>query len=427
MTYQQTIDYLYSSTPMFHKQGTAAYKEGLENTLALDKYFGHPHENYKTIHVAGTNGKGSTSSMLAAYLQTLGYKVGLYTSPHIHSFRERIRVNGEMIPEQEVVDFVENHKSFFEPLQPSFFEITTALAFHYFAKAEVEIAVVEVGLGGMLDCTNIIRPVLSVITNIAHDHTNLLGETLHEIATQKAGIIKYRVPVVIGEAHSDTLPVFMMTASQANTSLHLAETSVKDDELQPYIEACERKGDYQAKNIRTALAAVKLLNEEGISTDLEAFKEALKNITSLTGLIGRWQIISEKPTTIIDTGHNPAGWQYLSAQLKRTIEQKRGEWIEAKEAGPSPQLRIVFGMVDDKDLYAVLSLLPKNARYYFTQADSHRAIPAKKLQHIAYGYDLRGNAYPNAQDAYEAANAEASENDSLFIGGSNYIIPRIND
>ena len=299
MNYQETIDYLYNATPMFHVVGSAAYKEGLENTLALDEYFGSPHKNYLTIHVAGTNGKGSCSSMLASYLQTLGYRVGLYTSPHIYSFRERIRVNGEMIPEQEVVDFVENHRNFFEPLQPSFFELTTALALKYFEKASVDIAVIEVGLGGKLDCTNIIHPILSVITNIGLDHTALLGNSLAQIATQKAGIIKRGVPVVIGETTPETKTVFETEAANVGADIHFAEEETSSAIAEEYFNQCELQGNYQLPNIRTVLTAVKLFKSIGLRSDIELFKLSLQNITKNTGLMGRWQKIGNSPTTII--------------------------------------------------------------------------------------------------------------------------------
>ncbi|MCF0208421.1 MAG: bifunctional folylpolyglutamate synthase/dihydrofolate synthase, partial [Bacteroidaceae bacterium] len=318
MNYQETIDYLYNATPMFHVVGSAAYKEGLENTLALDEYFGSPHKNYLTIHVAGTNGKGSCSSMLASYLQTLGYRVGLYTSPHIYSFRERIRVNGEMIPEQEVVDFIENHRNFFEPLQPSFFELTTALALKYFEKASVDIAVIEVGLGGKLDCTNIIHPILSVITNIGLDHTALLGNSLAQIATQKAGIIKRGVPVVIGETTPETKTVFETEAANVGADIHFAEEETSSAIAEEYFNQCELQGNYQLPNIRTVLTAVKLFKSIGLRSDIELFKLSLHNITKNTGLMGRWQKVGDSPTTIIDTGHNEAGWLYVSQMLAAT-------------------------------------------------------------------------------------------------------------
>lgn len=413
MTYAETIDYLYNATPMFHKVGSAAYKEGLENTLALDKHFGHPHRKYLTIHVAGTNGKGSCSSMLASYLHTLGYKVGLYTSPHLFSFRERIRVNGEMIPEKEIVDFVESHRSFFEPLMPSFFEITTALAFKYFEKAGVDIAVIEVGLGGKLDCTNIIHPILSIITNISLDHTALLGNTLAEIATQKAGIMKKDVPVIIGETTPETRPVFSDIATETGSDIYFAEQITSKKDVEEYFEVCELKGTYQQKNLRTVLTAVRLFESIGLPTNKEKFKLSLQNISKNTGIMGRWQTVSTQPKTIIDTGHNAAGWEYVSKMLEEEYES-----LKANGA----TLRMVFGMVDDKDLNAVLKMLPKNAEYYFTQADSHRAIPAEKVKTEAEKFGLTGRFFTKAHEAYEAAKQDASNDDMIFIGGSNYII-----
>jgi len=413
MNYKETIDYLFNSTPMFHKVGSAAYKEGLENTYALDEHFGHPHSNYLTIHVGGTNGKGSCSSMIASYLQTLGYKVGLYTSPHLYDFRERIRVNGVMISEQEIVDFVENHRSFFEPLQPSFFELTTALAFKHFEKSGVDIAVIEVGLGGALDCTNIIHPILSVITNISLDHTALLGNTLQEIAMQKAGIIKRSSPAVIGETTPETTPAFAVVASEAETDLHFAEKETSMNEVEEYFEACELKGNYQKLNIRTVLTAVKLFDEIGLRTDLGKFKESLKNISKNTGIMGRWQIVSEHPTTIIDTGHNEAGWRFVSKMLADTLKDCKGN---------GASLRVIFGMVDDKDVNSVMQMLPKDAVYYFTQAQSHRAIPYNTIMEKAEKIGLHGTGHPSADEAYQAAKKDAADKDVIFIGGSNYII-----
>ncbi|MCQ2243223.1 MAG: bifunctional folylpolyglutamate synthase/dihydrofolate synthase [Bacteroidaceae bacterium] len=431
-TYKETIDYLYNSTPMFHKVGSAAYKEGLENTLALDEYFGHPHEKFKTIHVGGTNGKGSCSSMIASYLQEMGYKVGLYTSPHLYSFRERIRVNGEMIAEKDVVDFVDNHRHFFEPLMPSFFELTTAMAFKYFADQQVDIAVIEVGLGGKLDCTNIIRPLLSVITNISLDHTALLGDTLPLIAKQKAGIIKHGVPVVIGETTLETKTVFELTASEVDADIHYAEEETTMQEVEEYFMDCELKGNYQKLNLRTVLTAVKIdplrLPHKGegsapkVEYDIErhsvlplvgelegVFRTSLRNISKNTGIMGRWQTVCEQPKTIIDTGHNKAGWEFVSQMLSDCVKNCN-------------TLRIVFGMVDDKDVDSVMQMLPKEAVYYFTQAQSHRAIPCNIIKEKGNALGLCGKAYPTSAEAYDAAKNDAAETDVIFIGGSNYII-----
>lgn len=346
MNYQDTIEYLFNSTPVFEKVGASAYKPGLQTTEALDAHFGHPHRRFKTLHVAGTNGKGSCSHTLAAILQEEGYKVGLYTSPHMVDFRERIRVNGECIPEQYVIDFVERERDFFEPLHPSFFELTTALAFKYFAEQEIDIAVIEVGLGGRLDCTNIITPILSVITNISKDHTQFLGNTLAEIAGEKAGIIKEGVPVIIGEDIPETRPVFLAKATEKNAPIRFAQ----DKENQEVIsskewfaakegvpEDCslhqgriyetrswgilrgELQGDYQAKNMNTVLNAVTLLMEMDIVTSRSSVIEGIQNVSRLTGLMGRWQKLQEHPLVICDTGHNVGGWQYLAPRSRHNL------------------------------------------------------------------------------------------------------------
>ena len=415
MNYDQTVSYLFHVTPAFEKIGAGAYKEGLSNTQALDAHFGHPHRFFKTIHVAGTNGKGSCSHTLAAILQSAGYKVGLYTSPHLVDFRERIRVNGKCISKKRVIDFVKNERSFFEPLQPSFFELTTALAFVYFAEQKVDIAVIEVGLGGRLDCTNIITPLLSVITNISFDHTQFLGDTLGKIAGEKAGIIKPQVPVVIGETTPETAPVFEEKARQAQAPLFKAEAfrmdMFQDPDLSslPFDElSFELKGDYQQKNKRTILCAIHVLQT---STDLHiptsAILNGMKQVAKLTGLAGRWQTLRTTPLVICDTGHNTGGWQYLAPQIA---------------AQPCRQLRIVFGMVDDKDIHTVMLLLPKNAVYYWTQASSHRAIPAQQVQAIGEFYSLHGTAFPTVAEAYQQALSDAGHDDFIFVGGSSYVV-----
>ena len=415
MNYKETVEYLFNSTPVFEHVGASAYKEGLSNTLALDEHLGHPHKNFRTIHVAGTNGKGSCSHTLAAILQNMGLKVGLYTSPHIVDFRERIRVNGECLSEQYVVDFVEKHRSFFEPLHPSFFELTTAMAFRYFADAKVDIAVIEVGLGGRLDCTNIITPELSIITNISLDHTQFLGNTLAKIAGEKAGIIKEGVNVVIGEDVEETRPVFEAKAKERHAPIVFAQ----DYPEVLVSEACEEggrnyetvnfgmihgdlSGDYQEKNMNTCLTACKVLGIER-----EAIINAVAHVTEKTGLVGRWMKINEKPLAICDTGHNVGGWQYLAPQIK---------------AQKCEKLRIVFGMVDDKDIDSVMSMLPENAIYYWTQATSHRAIPKEKVAAIAHSHNLKGNTYDSVKEAYRKALEESGENDFIFVGGSSYIV-----
>ena len=401
MTYEETVEYLFHVTPVFEKTGASAYKEGLSNTHALDEHFGHPHRQFKTIHVAGTNGKGSCSHTLAAILQSAGYKVGLYTSPHLVDFRERIRINGQCISKEYVVDFVEQERSFFEPLHPSFFELTTAMAFKYFAEQAVDIAVIEVGLGGRLDCTNIITPVLSIITNISFDHTQFLGNTLAKIAGEKAGIIKKNVPVVIGETTPETLPVFQKKAAAKSAPLHLAEAFEVAHDYD-----FELKGLYQQKNKQTILCAVNCLKDV-FTIPEEAIKKGMAHVCELTGLTGRWQTLQTRPLVICDTGHNVGGWQYLAEQIK---------------AQTCKTLRIVFGMVDDKDINTVMQLLPKQAVYYFTQASSHRAIPVHKVQEIATAHQLEGMTFSNVKDAYQQALSDAHPEDFIFVGGSSYLV-----
>ncbi|MGP1537635.1 bifunctional folylpolyglutamate synthase/dihydrofolate synthase [Bacteroides heparinolyticus] len=410
MNYEETINYLYNAAPAFEKVGAGAYKEGLSNTHILDKHFNHPHKQFKTIHIAGTNGKGSCSHTLAAILQSQGYKVGLYTSPHLVDFRERIRVNRECISEERVIRFVEKEKSFFEPLQPSFFELTTALAFLYFAEQNVDIAVIEVGLGGRLDCTNIITPILSVITNISFDHTQFLGNTLAKIAREKAGIIKNGVPVLVGETCEETRPVFEQVAREHDATLYYAEDNIIEDDYE-----FELKGAYQEKNKNTILNIVRLLrNQIDISND--AVINGMKNVCELTGLMGRWQTISNTPLTICDTGHNLAGWKYLHKQIKETYEAIRSKTVNTS------MLRIVFGMVDDKDIEAVMELLPKNATYYYCQASTHRAIPSTRINGIALNLNISGQAFSTVEEAYNAVRKDAMKDEFIFIGGSSYVV-----
>ena len=423
MTYQETTEYLYNSTPVCEHVGASAYKEGLANTIALDEHFGNPHQAYKTIHVAGTNGKGSCSHTIASILQKEGYKVGLYTSPHLVDFRERIRINGLSISEKYVVDFVEQHRDFFEPLHPSFFELTTAMAFKYFADQQVDIAVLEVGLGGRLDCTNIIMPELSVITNISFDHTMLLGNTLAKIAGEKAGIIKNGVPVVIGEACPETRPVFERKAAEQNAPIYFAEddkevlrSSVANSSAgREYLTKSfgmlfgDLEGCYQEKNLNTVLCAVMRLAESGIIKDKSwgTVAEGLKSVCASTGLCGRWQQLQISPKIVCDTGHNVAGWEYISRQL--AVQRCR-------------RMRIVFGMVDDKDLNRVMDLLPVDAVYYWTQAVTKRAVPAEKVAEFGIGKGLAGRVFHKVSDAYEAAKADADCDDFIFIGGSSYVV-----
>ena len=389
---------------MFQQVGGAAYKEDLENTLTLDAHFGHPHRRYRTIHVAGTNGKGSCSHTLAAVLQEAGYKVGLYTSPHLVDFRERIRVNGVPVPEEYVIRFVEEERSFFEPLHPSFFELTTAMAFRYFADERVDVAVVEVGLGGRLDCTNIIRPDLCVITNISFDHVQFLGNTLEKIAREKAGIIKRGVPVVIGETTPETRPVFEAKAKETDAPIYFAEDCDRED--YPDIEF-ELKGLYQKKNKQTLLTALPMLKEAGYHIDEQAVRSGFAHVTSLTGLMGRWQKLQDSPTLVCDTGHNVGGIRYIVEQLKE--EKYR-------------RLHIVMGMVNDKDVRGVLGLMPKEAVYYFTQASVKRAMPAGRLKELGLEAGLRGECYADVPAAVRAAQKESLPEDFIFVGGSSFIV-----
>lgn len=420
MDYKQTVEYLFNSTPVFEKVGASAYKEGLSNTLALDEHFGHPHTHFKSIHIAGTNGKGSCSHTIAAILQSAGYKVGLYTSPHLVDFRERIRVNGVCIDEQYVIDFVENERHFFEPLHPSFFELTTALAFKYFAEQKVDIAIIEVGLGGRLDCTNIITPFVSVITNISLDHTMFLGDTLAKIAKEKAGIIKHEVPVIVGEANDETRPVFERVAREHNAPIVFAEDSsdiisVKVDGLSGIDYTTTGYGNfkgalggsYQVKNANTILHVVDLLRSSKISISTACVQKGFAEVCALTGLMGRWQTVHRQPLVVCDTGHNEGGWQYLGKQILQPECKTR---------------RIVFGMVDDKDIDHVMNHLPTNAVYYFTRAMTHRAIPETKVQEYGKLHNLYGNCYGSVAEAYEAALSEADSKDFIFVGGSSYVV-----
>lgn len=421
MTYEQAINYLYESAPLFQNIGAGAYKEGLGNTELLDKHFQHPHRQYATIHVAGTNGKGSVSHTLASILQSQGMKVGLYTSPHLTDFRERIRVNGEMIPQARVVSFVEQERTFFEPLHPSFFELTTALALQYFAEENVDIAVIEVGLGGRMDCTNIIQPLVSIITNISFDHIQFLGNTLEKIASEKAGIIKPGIPAIVGEWGKESVAeVFMNKAEEAGTSLVFAdrENEIVDFTLTPgqgytYHTATfgtihgELEGLCQEKNTATILEAIKALRRKGIHISNQAVQDGFAKVSIQTGLRGRWQKIADKPLTICDTGHNVGGMQYITRQLATT---------------PHQALHIVIGMVNDKDVNTVLSMLPQDATYYFTQASVRRAMPSDQFSQEASRHGLKGECYPTVHDAYLAAKAASGEEDLIFIGGSTFIV-----
>lgn len=419
MNYDETVTYLFNCAPPFQQVGGAGYKEGLSTTIELDNHLSNPHRKFRTIHIAGTNGKGSTSHTLAAILQESGYKVGLYTSPHLIDFRERIRVNGKPVSKEYVVDFVEKHKDFFEPLQPSFFELTTAMAFNCFAMENVDIAVIETGLGGRLDCTNIITPELCIITNISLDHTQFLGSTLAEIAREKAGIIKHGVPVVIGETEPETKAVFNRKAEEEEASVIFAEEEALLTSATPaedgYVYVTknygtitgELGGDYQLKNTNTLLSALRILAEKGYCITPESVRKGFTNVCSLTGLMGRWQKISDSPKTVCDAGHNIGGIGYITAQLKKQ---------------QCKTLRIVFGMVSDKDIAGVLRMMPKEATYYFTQASIKRAMPTEKLKAIAAEFGLRGDCYPTVKDALQTAVADSDKEDFIFVGGSCFIV-----
>lgn len=428
--YQQTLDYLYTSQPAFHQVGAAAYKPGLDNTLSLMEHLGNPHIQLRAVHIAGTNGKGSTSHLIAAALQAQGYKVGLFTSPHLVDFRERIRINGQMIPQQQVVDFVTDNRSFLDQLRPSFFETTMALAFWYFVEQKVDIAVVEVGLGGRLDSTNVLTPLLSVITNIGIDHTEFLGDTLPQIAAEKAGIIKLNVPCVVGEMQEETFPIFEERARACEIWGEGPETTdcriwfanqcgfMRKRRLKEASQ-CQLVGDYQQNNLQTAFVALQVLrNICGIALDTQAIAKGFAHVCDLTGLRGRWETISTLPLTICDTGHNSHGIRYVAEQLRSLL-------VELRMTHPDAQLRIVLGMVNDKDIDDVLALLPVDAVYYFTQPHTSRALSAEAMysKWMALHPDhLASRYYEQAQEALRLAQSEASSVDVIFVGGSNYLV-----
>ncbi|AZI28092.1 bifunctional folylpolyglutamate synthase/dihydrofolate synthase [Pedobacter sp. G11] len=425
MNYQQTLDYLYSKLPMFTRVGASAFKKDLTNTIIFCEALDNPQQKFKTIHVAGTNGKGSTSHMLAAILQAQGYKTGLYTSPHLKDFRERIRINGKMISKNEVISFVKNQEKLIDKVEPSFFEVTVAMAFDHFAKHQVDVAIIEVGLGGRLDSTNIIHPELSVITNISMDHTNMLGNTLEEIAGEKAGIIKKNTPVVIGETQVKSASVFTAKAKEMNAPILFADAILtaqnfkirnaklslavyQDDQIKYENLICDLTGTYQHKNILTVLQSIAVLNTtKTFQVSNDSIYAGLKQVKKLTGLQGRWQTLSKNPLVICDTGHNEAG----IAEVIKNIAQT-----------PFEKLHIVFGMVKDKDISKVLSMMPKNATYYFCKPDLERALDANELKNQAKAFKLYGKSYPSVVDAKENAMKLAKENDLIFIGGSTFVV-----
>lgn len=431
MNYTKTLDYLYQQLPMFHRVGSAAYKANLDNTIAICRLLGNPENKFKSIHIAGTNGKGSTSHMLASVLQAAGYRTGLYTSPHLKDFRERIKINGKMIPKGYVVDFVEKHRNDFDRIRPSFFEWTVGLAFNYFAEQKVDIAVIEVGLGGRLDSTNVITPELCVITNISYDHMALLGNTLPKIAAEKAGIIKPGTPVVIGEAKGQVKKVFIEKAKKEKAPLFFSLEEYKVVNLRtvahhaspllrldiqrknrPVLKnlECELAGSYQRKNIPTVIKAVDLLNEKGFGISEKAFRKGISKVVAQTGLLGRWQMLSRKPLTIADTGHNEAGIKEVLSQI---------------EATPHKKLHFVLGMMNDKDVSAILEMLPRSAIYYFCKASIPRALDQNELMQKAKEAGLKGRSYPSVNDALKAAQEAAKPTDLIFVGGSTFVVAEV--
>jgi len=423
-TYQQTLDYLFERLPMFSRIGKAALKPDLTNTIKLCEALGNPQEKFKSIHIAGTNGKGSTSHMLSAVMQQAGYKTGLYTSPHLADFRERIRINGVPVSKEWVVSFVDKHKAVIEEISPSFFEITVAMAFEAFAEEQVDIAIIETGLGGRLDSTNVITPVLSIITNISYDHTDLLGHTLAEIAGEKAGIIKYKVPVIIGEQNDETERVFFEQAIHKQTNVYYAETMwdmvrINNDAKYQYYKAIDTarremfdlqtdlQGNYQQHNIKTVLTAAALLHNMDWKVTPQSAMKSLMNVKAATGLRGRWEWLQEHPVIICDVAHNPAG-------LKEVLEQ----WKHVNATNK----HIVIGFVKDKDVAEALKLFPTDATYYFCNADNPRALPAGELKAIAESLGLKGSAYSSVKDAIATAKNALSNDDALLITGSFFIV-----
>lgn len=428
MNYEETLQYLFSKLPMYSRIGAAAYRADLDNTIRLSEYIGNPERKFRSVHVAGTNGKGSTSHMLAAIFQEAGYKTGLYTSPHLKDFRERIRVNGEMIRQDFVIDFVQRIRPLSEEIDPSFFEVTVAMAFDYFAQEQVDIAIVEVGLGGRLDSTNIILPELSVITNIGYDHVNMLGDTLPKIAFEKAGIIKKGVPVVIGEHHQETAPVFEQKAKEEEAPLVYADrqrfvadfsyerhhlvaevttSPVSDDKVYYHLDL---PGIYQTRNLVTVLEAISILHTRGWKLEHAAVHSALKQVKKLTGLHGRWELIHERPDIILDVAHNEDGIRQLVRQIEVTDHE---------------ELHIVLGMVNDKDITKVLSLLPRAATYYFTRAQIPRALPEEQLAEKARAAGLKGESYPTVKEALHTAKAHARPRDLILVCGSVFVVGEV--
>ncbi len=404
MNYKDTVNWMFSQLPMYQRQGDTAFKKDLTNSLAFSKHLNFPEKQFKTIHVAGTNGKGSTSHMLASILQEAGYNVGLYTSPHLKDFRERIKINGIKIKKKEVVHFIEKNKLFLEQYKLSFFEMTVGLAFDCFANHKVDLAIVEVGLGGRLDSTNIITPIVSVITNIGFDHMQFLGETLPEIAYEKAGIIKNETSVVIGEYQEDVFKVFETIAKEKSAPLFLASENINTK------YHSDLKGNYQIHNIKTVVQTIKVLKSKDFLISEENIIDGLASVVNNTGLLGRWQEINSKPKAICDTGHNKEGLGYVLNQLKQEKYHK---------------LHIVFGVVNDKDLSAILPLFPKNATYYFCKPNIPRGLDAEILQQKCSTFNLKGKAYQSVKKAYKKALSVALKNDFIFIGGSTFVVAEV--
>jgi dihydrofolate synthase/folylpolyglutamate synthase len=404
MNYNETVNWMFKQLPMYQHQGASAYKADLTNTLLLSDYLHHPERKIKCIHVAGTNGKGSTSHMLASIFMEAGYKTGLYTSPHLKDFRERIKIDGKKIEEEFVVDFIKNHKPFFESHELSFFEMTVGLAFDYFAKEEVDIVIIETGLGGRLDSTNIIIPLLSVITNIGMDHTQFLGNTIESIAREKAGIIKPGIPVVIGEYTDETKNVFLEKAKETHSEIYFASDLVREDYPSDLI------GNYQIQNKKTVIQAVRILQDQHFKVTEDHIKNGLAHVVENTGLHGRWQQLRTKPKVVCDTAHNKHG-------LEVVMKQVSGEEFQ--------NLHIVLGVVNDKDLDEILPLFPKKARYYFCKPNLPRGLAAEILKQAAAKYNLNGIAYNSVSEAYEDALAHAGKNDFIYVGGSTFVVAEI--
>jgi dihydrofolate synthase / folylpolyglutamate synthase len=405
VTYDQTLQYLFSQLPMFHRIGPAAYKPGLDNTIALLHLVGNPHLGIKTVHIAGTNGKGSTSHLIASALQEAGFKTGLYTSPHLKDFRERIRINGVMIPENEVMVFVEQYKDHWQNIQPSFFEITVALCFWYFKKMNLDIAVIETGLGGRLDSTNVIIPEVSVITNIGFDHMNLLGDTIEKIASEKAGIIKSETSVVLGPMRSAAREVMLSTAASKNANVVDASLLSLDE-----TPSSSLKGKYQEENRRTAYATLKCLQQKFPQISEDHIARGFINVTENTGLLGRWQLLGENPLIIADVGHNEDGMRMILDQVSQT---------------PHSTIHFVIGMVNDKDIVKILSMLPTQAKYYFCKADIPRGLDATLLKNEAENFQLIGDVYPSVKDAFSAAKQKANKSDLILIAGSVFTVAEV--